>query len=230
MDFYQQLVSYTAGDREFLLSAPVIERCLRGDITRGLYLAFLTEAYHHVRHTVPLLMAVGSRLPERHAWLRDPVLHYLEEESGHDAWILNDIEHAGGDRLAAAASAPAVATEAMIAYAWDTVMRGNPAGFFGMVYVLEGTSVALALRAADSIQAALELPGRAFSYLRSHGELDREHVQDLADILGQFTEACDREAVIRCARGIFWLYGNVFRSLGAHQPAAGFIDNIRRLA
>ena len=99
MTFHEQLARETAADRAFLLSAPVIQRCLAGDVTRPLYVAFLTQAYHHVRHTVPLLMAVGSRLPDRHAWLRDAVLHYLEEETGHDEWILNDIERAGGGRL-----------------------------------------------------------------------------------------------------------------------------------
>jgi hypothetical protein len=174
-----------------------------------------------VRHTVPLLMAVGSRLPGRHAWLQHPVLQYLDEEKGHEQWILNDIENAGGDRVAAAASEPAVAAEAMVAYAYDTVMRGNPVGFFGMVHVLEGTSVALALRAADRIQSALCLPTSACTYLRSHGELDQEHVRDLAEILERLDEPQDRAAVIRCAKGIYWLYGNVFRGLDANarQPA-----------
>jgi pyrroloquinoline quinone (PQQ) biosynthesis protein C len=99
-------------------------------------------------------------------------------------------------------------------------MRRNPLGFFGMVHVLEGTSVALALNAADRIQQALGLPSRAFTYLRSHGELDKEHVNDLAAILARFTEADDREAVIRCARGIYWLYGQVFRGLDLEAGAA----------
>lgn len=218
MTFHEQLARVTAADREFLLGAPVIQRCLAGDVTRDQYIAFLTQAYHHVRHTVPLMMAVGARLPERHLWLQEAVLHYLDEEAGHDEWILNDIAHAGGDRAAAAASQPAVATEAMVAYAYDTVMRRNPVGFFGMVHVLEGTSVALALQAADHIQTALGLPARAFTYLRSHGELDKEHVHHLAGILERFTDPEDRDAVVRCARGIYWLYGQVFR--GIDQPAA----------
>jgi pyrroloquinoline quinone (PQQ) biosynthesis protein C len=213
MTFHEQLAQATAADRQFLLSAPVIQRALAGDVPRELYVAFLTQAYHHVRHTVPLLMAVGARVPDRHGWLRESVLHYLEEETGHEEWILNDIAQAGGDRAAAAASTPAIATEAMVAYAYDTVMRGNPLGFFGMVHVLEGTSVALALQAADRIQQSLGLPARAFTYLRSHGELDKEHVADLAGILGRFTDAGDREAVLRCARGIYWLYGHMFRGL-----------------
>jgi len=217
MTFHEQLARATAPDRDFLLAAPVIQRALAGDVTRELYIAFLTQAYHHVRHTVPLLMAVGSRLPERHAWLQESILHYLEEETGHDEWILNDIARAGGDRAAAAASEPSVATEAMVAYAYDTVMRRNPIGFFGMVHVLEGTSVALALNAADRIQASLGLPLNAFTYLRSHGELDKEHINDLGAILERLSDEEDRQAVIRCARGIYWLYGNVFRGL---EPAA----------
>lgn len=215
MKFHEQLARATAADRQYLLAAPVISRCLAGEVTHQLYVAFLTQAYHHVRHTVPLMMAVGARLPDRHRWLQEAVLHYLDEETGHDEWILNDIAHAGGDRAAAAASQPAIATEAMIAYAYDTVMRRNPLGFFGMVHVLEGTSVALALQAADRIQQALGLPAKAMTYLRSHGELDKEHVNHLADILERFDEPADREAVIRCARGIYWLYGQMFRGLDA---------------
>ncbi len=116
----------------------------------------------------------------------------------------------------------------MVAYAYDTVTRGNPVGFFGMVYVLEGTSVSLALRAADRIQASLGLPSRAFSYLRSHGELDQEHVHHLAEILGRLDDPSDRDAVIHCARGIFWLYGNVFR--GLDERAARPAQELRRSA
>lgn len=222
MSFIQELTLATAPDRERLLSAPVIRRALAGEFDRSTYLAFLTEAYHHVRHTVPLLMAVGSRLGPRHAWLQEPILHYLEEEAGHDEWILNDIAAAGGDPERARSAEPSLATAAMVAYAYDTVTRRNPVGFFGMVFVLEGTSVAVALAAADGIQSSLGLPSRAFTYLRSHGQLDREHVGDLAAILDRLDDPGDRADVLRCARGIYWLYGEMFRSLtppAAEQPA-----------
>jgi pyrroloquinoline quinone (PQQ) biosynthesis protein C len=101
----------------------------------------------------------------------------------------------------------------MVAYAYDVAMRRNPVGFFGMVHVLEGTSIALALQAAGNNQGALGLPDRAFSYLRSHGKLDLEHVEHLAGILERFTAREDQDAVTQCARAMYWLYGNVFRSL-----------------
>jgi pyrroloquinoline quinone (PQQ) biosynthesis protein C len=118
----------------------------------------------------------------------------------------------------------------MVAYAYDTVSRRNPVGFFGMVHVLEGTSVALALQAADRIQQTLGLPARAFTYLRSHGELDKEHVNHLAGILERLDDAEDREAVVRCARGIYWLYGHVFRGLDASAAALAPATRQRRTA
>lgn len=222
MSFYVALGHELADDRRFLLSAPVIGDALAGRITRDQYLAFLTQAWHHVRQTVPLLMAVGARLPDRHAGLRTDVRHYIEEEAGHDDWILADIAAAGGDPAAVQASAPAVATDAMVAYAFDTVMRRNPVGFFGMVYVLEGTSAAVALRAAGAIQSALDLPVSAFTYLRSHGILDQEHVLTLARILDGLDDPADVAAVRTCARTMYWLYGQVFRGLA---PATGPADN-----
>ena len=62
MSFYQQLQQATATERAHLLQAPIIAASLNGDITLAQYHAFLTQAFHHVRHTVPLLMAAGSRL------------------------------------------------------------------------------------------------------------------------------------------------------------------------
>jgi pyrroloquinoline quinone (PQQ) biosynthesis protein C len=215
---FDELTERTAPDRAQLQAIPVIAGALRGEVTRELYLDFLTQAYHHVRHTVPLLMGVGSRLPARHTWLQKQVVHYLEEELGHDEWILSDIAAAGGDALAVRDGAPSIETDAMIAYAYDTVMRRNPVAFFGMVYVLEGTSVALALNAADAIQRTLSLPNKAFTYLRSHGSLDQQHIGDLQSIVDRIDALTDLPAVVTCARAMFRLYGDVFRSLSSdHQ-------------
>lgn len=214
MPFYQQLLQHTEADRAGLLSAPIIGRALRGDITVADYAAFLGQAYHHVKHTVPLLMAVGGRLPERLEWLRAAVAEYIEEEIGHHEWVLNDIAACGFDREAARASRPLPATELMVAYAYDTVQRGNPVGFFGMVLVLEGTSIRLADQVADAVQRATSLPDNAFTYLRSHGALDQDHVRFYADLMDRLEQADDRAAVSHAAGMFYRLYGDIFRSLG----------------
>lgn len=219
MPFYEELTAATAADRAQLLAAPIIADCLQGRVTPESYLAFLGQAYHHVRHTTPLLMLLGGRLPERLGWLRKAVAEYIEEEIGHEEWILNDIVAAGGDAEAVRASRPELPAELMVAYAYDLVNRGNPAGFFGMVFVLEGTSVALALTAADRIQQALGLPNKAFSYLRSHGTLDQQHTQHLAALVNAMTPE-DQAEVLRCARIFFRLYSDIFRALPAYRENA----------
>ena len=221
MSFHATLLQDTAAARLQLLSTPIIQGALqRGEVSLPSYIAFLTEAYHHVKHTVPLLQATQAALPAHHAWLRAPLDEYIEEEAGHDEWILGDIAACGGDAQAVRHGRPSHATEVMVAYAYDTIARGNPLGFFGMVHVLEGTSVALAVRAADRIEQSLGLPRSAFTYLRSHGTLDLEHVEHLGGILARLTDPDDQAAVIQCARAMFHLYGNVFRGLDEHLPAS----------
>jgi acyl-CoA synthetase (AMP-forming)/AMP-acid ligase II/pyrroloquinoline quinone (PQQ) biosynthesis protein C len=213
MSFFGRLQHETAAGRMSLLGAPIIQGALRGEVSVPSYLAFLREAYHHVRHTVPLLEACRARLPERLAWMRPALDEYIEEESGHDEWILDDIAAAGGDADAVRSGAPGAATEIMVAYAYDTIARGNPLGFLGMVHVLEGTSVALALTAAERIQHGLGLPDAAFTYLRSHGTLDREHTAQFELLVNAIEDDSDRAAVVHAACLFYRLYGDVFRDL-----------------
>ena len=213
MLFFETLEQRTAVARSDLFAIPVIRDAMAGRVTRTQYVAFLTEAYHHVKHTVPLLMYCGSRLPESAMGLRDAIAHYIAEEIGHEEWILNDIAAAGADADAVRHGAPGIATELMIAYVYDTIARRNPIGFFGMVHVLEGTSIALATNAAQSMRAALALPPEAFTYLTSHGALDVQHVRFFTDLMNKLEDADDQAAVIHAAQVVYRLYGDVFRSL-----------------
>jgi heme oxygenase len=213
MSFYQHLQQVTAAERGALLSSPVIAAAMGGRVTRLHYLDFLARAFHHVRHTVPLLMACGARLPARQEWLRSEVAHYVDEEIGHHEWILNDIAAAGGDADAVRASQPDLDTDIMVGHAWDTVMRRNPVGMFGMVYVLEGTSVSLASQAADRLRSSLGLPIGAFTYLSSHGSLDVEHLGHFERLVDRFDDPADRDSVVASAKAFFHLYGNVLRGI-----------------
>lgn len=223
MVFYAELTTATKPHREELMRIPVIEDCLSGKVGLATYVAFLTEAYHHVKHTVPLLMACGARLPDRLGWLQQNIIEYIDEEQGHERWILNDISACGAEAAVAAEMCPSVATEVMVSYAYDTIARRNPIGFFGMVFVLEGTSVAIATRAADVIERELGLPRSAFSYLRSHGSVDQKHIGDYERIVNRLDDERDRLAVIRSAQIFFKLYGDIFRQL-PRAPAAASQD------
>jgi pyrroloquinoline quinone (PQQ) biosynthesis protein C len=163
------------------------------------------------------MMAAGSRLPQSKEWLRMALAEYVQEEIGHQEWILNDIAACGYDPEKARHSTPNRATEVMIAYAYHTIDRVNPVGFLGMVHVLEGTSISVADHAAGSIQESTGLPEPAFSYLTSHGALDIEHVKFFEGLMNKIEDDEDRQSIIHCARVFYPLYGDVFRSVEAQQ-------------
>lgn len=215
MNFFDQLQRETESERQQLLSLPVIQRGARGEITLEEYVGFLSQAYHHVKHTVPLMMACGSRLTDSQEWLRVALAEYIEEETGHQEWILNDIAACGADAEAVRHSQPNFSTELMVAYAYDTITRGNPLGFFGMVNVLEGTSIQLADMAAGAIQKSLGLPNIAFSYLTSHGALDVGHVEFFQGLMNKIENPQDQRAIVHSARAIYRLYANIFREVAA---------------
>jgi pyrroloquinoline quinone (PQQ) biosynthesis protein C len=213
MTFFEQLKRETEHERAVFLDIPFLKAGVAGQLDVPQYLAFLGQAYHHVRHTTPLLMACGARLPERANWLRRAVAEYIEEEIGHEEWILNDITAAGGDAEGARRSTPAFATDLMVAYAYDLIHRVNPMGFFGMVFVLEGTSTALATRAAEQLEKNLGLPQNAFSYLLSHGSLDIQHMRFFEGLMNRLEREQDKRVVIAGAKAFYRLYGDIFRAL-----------------
>lgn len=213
MTFFAELQTATQQERETLLSIPFIQAGAKGDLSLQSYIAFLTQAYHHVKHTTPLLMACGARLPASKEWLRNAVAEYIEDELGHQEWILNDIKACGGDAGKVRHERPGMAAELMVAYAYDTIQRGNPIAFFGMVQVLEGTSIQMATQAADALCEKLALPKEAFSYLHSHGALDIKHVSYFESLMNRVEDAQNKEEIIHCAKVMYKLYGDVFRSL-----------------
>jgi len=211
--FFTEIEETAVVLRRQLESTAVIERCLRGEVELQSYIAFLTEAYHHVKHTVPLLMACGARLPERLEWLRESIVKYIEEEIGHQEWILNDLQALGVDKESIRHGKPSIPTELMVSYAYDQVMRSNPVGLFGMVYTLEKTSSTIATFAAEQIASSLSLPQEAMSYMISHGSLDVEHMQDFEQIMNRLNGETDKVAVLNTLPVFYHLYTNIFRSL-----------------
>ena len=219
MTFFERLENTTARERAELAESAIVVDALAGNVTHAQYIEFLSRAFHHVKHTPSLLMACGARLADDREWLRAEVAEYAQEEIGHHEWILNDIAAAGGDAEAVRTSAPELNTELLVAYAYDTIMRRNPVGLFGMVYVLEGTSIRLATEVAQAVQNALHLPSNAFSYLMSHGALDIEHMGHFERLMNRLDREDDRAAVEHCAKVCFRLYTNVLTGIESKEAA-----------
>jgi pyrroloquinoline quinone (PQQ) biosynthesis protein C len=220
MSFFNRLVAETAQGQALLAATPQIQDGLAGRISRETYVAYLTEAYHHVKHTVPLMRAAQARLDDRHARFKAALDDYIAEETGHEAWILMDIRHSGGDPEAVRHGVPRPATQAMVDYVYDYIARRNPMGFFVMVLVLEGTSTQLATRGAGAVAESLGLGPECFTYLTSHGALDLEHLVFFQRLMDEVDDPVDQAAILEVAQAVFGLFAAVFESIPHVREAA----------
>jgi pyrroloquinoline quinone (PQQ) biosynthesis protein C len=210
--FYDRLMRETERERNGFISIPLIGAALRSGASRELYLDFLTQAYHHVKHTFPLLAFAAARTTDEA--YQEALVEYMEEERGHEKWILNDIEAMGGDEDAVREGKPGIACQVMVGYTYYAIEWVSPYAMLGSVHVLEGMSTLLADQAADAIQRSLAYRGKdGFSYLRSHGALDIEHVAFFKKLVNGITDTSIQQIVIEASKVFYRLYGNMYHEL-----------------
>jgi pyrroloquinoline quinone (PQQ) biosynthesis protein C len=216
MSFYDELQTATASERNGFLSIPLIQNAVCNGASRELYIDFLTQAYHHVKHTYPLL-ALASVHTRDEAY-QDALVEYMKEERGHEKWILDDIRAMGGDAEAVRTGKPGQACQIMVGYTYYAIEWISPYAMLGSVHVLEGMSTQLADSAADAIQSSLSFPGKeGFTYLRSHGALDIEHVAFFKGLVNAIPQEA-HEVTVETSKIIYRLYGDIFRELALRHP------------
>jgi len=221
MTFFQRLIDETNTERKDFQSINLIQHTIQQGVTKELYGAYLEQAYHHVRFTVPLLELARDSCGKNDEAFFNALNEYVEEESGHDEWILEDIKALGSDSEAVRRGQGGFACRVMIAYAHYAIEHINPYALLGMVHVLEGMSVELADKAAGSIATSFgDNPPNAFSYLTSHGALDIEHVQFFEDLVNGIQNQEIENIIIGAAKDFYVLFGNMFRELGDKLPKA----------
>lgn len=214
MPFFERLLAETKSAREDFVSIAVIRRALGQGVPRAMYLAFLEQAYHHVKYTCPLLAAALARSGPSDRRYMTALLEYIEEERGHEEWILKDIDALGGDAEAVRNGEPALPCRLMVAYAYYAIDHVSPYALLGMVHVLEGMSAALATAAASTLKNSLGLAGdEGLSYLSSHGSLDQEHVAFFRDLVDGIGDEAAQKAIIDAANIVYRLYGDIFREI-----------------
>lgn len=210
---FERLYEETAEAREGFLAIPLVRQAAAAGGSRELYLAFLTEAYHHVKHTFPLLsLAAAHTSDERY---QTALAIYMNEEKGHDKWILEDIRAMGGDADAVARGKGGIPCQVMVGYAYYCIEWISPYALLGMVHVLEGLSVMLAHTVAGAVQKSLAAQEAAgFSYLQTHGSLDVEHTALFRKLVDTLEDRETQDIVIGAARVMYRLYGAIFEDLG----------------
>jgi pyrroloquinoline quinone (PQQ) biosynthesis protein C len=222
MSAFQRLVSETASARREFVELPLIQHVLANGAPKDLYLDFLGEAYHHVKHTAPLMALAVARCGTEDRRYQCALFDYIAEERGHDEWILEDIEALGGDAAAVRRSTPRFPCKVMVGHAYYLVDRISPYGLLGMIHVLEGMAVALATKAVQAMSRTVATSGGAgFKYLTTHSDLDVGHTK----LFERLIDDIDRSQLpiaIEATQDFYVLYGNIFRDLDdrRRRPAA----------
>jgi len=184
-----------------------------GNLTKALYISLLTQWYHILKHTLPIILATQSRLTEETEWLTDVIGEFTEQMVSNEELILNDIAVCGGDIEQVRHSRAHMTTELMVSYAYDTVNRINPLGILGMHHVLEGAVLSLAHRSADNIGNTSLVPKDALTYLYTHGSLLQDNADVFIGVMNRIDRSEDRNQIIRSAQIFYKLYADIFLSL-----------------
>jgi len=213
MSPFQELVQRTAPSRQSFIELPLIRDVLQNGASQALYLEFLGQAYHHVKNTAPLLALAAAHCRSEDTLYQTALFEYIEEEHGHELWILEDIHALGGDTDEVRRSSPRFPCKVMVGHAYYLIEHVSPYGLLGMIHVLEGMAVALASKVVTAIRGSLSSAGEAgFKYLTTHSDLDIHHAEFFENLVNQIDQR-HLPLVIETARDFYRLYGDIFRDL-----------------
>jgi pyrroloquinoline quinone (PQQ) biosynthesis protein C len=195
--FFADLVVRTDEARRAFETHPVVLDAVANGLPIERYRKLLLELYHVVWHFNPVCAAAASRIPDAERQIRYFLYQHMQEESGHEEWVRNDLEAVGVGPAATEAHEPSPFTHALVGYNYWAADRRNPCSALGMLYTLEVIASVYGGPFAAAIKESLLLEGeRGVSFINSHAELDMEHMADLRKILNTLDSASGQAAVV----------------------------------
>lgn len=214
--FFITLIEMTDAARRGLEEIPKMHTMIHQGLTLSEYKAFLHDLYHIVWHFCPIMAAAAARCDDRYREVRYELYERIEEEKGHETWVLEDIEAVGGDVAGAKVLPPSAPVQAMIAFNYHGAERVHPCSVLGMLYMLEVVSSVYAGRVSDSIAHAIgrDVEAGGFKFLSSHATMDVEHLAKLNILIKKVDQLDAQESVINSTRVNFYQFGLMFREGG----------------
>lgn len=216
MSFFITLIETTDASRRDLEAQPKIHSMIHHGLELAEYRAFLHDLYHIVWHFCPIMAAAASRCDDRFREVRYELYERIEEEKGHEQWVLDDILAMGGDADTARSQPPSAPIQAMIAFNYWGAERQHACSVLGMLYTLEVISSVYGGRVADSIARAngREVEAGGFQFLSSHASMDQDHMAKLNLLVRKITDPDAQAAVVNSTRVNFFQFGQEFGSAG----------------
>ncbi|MBX3605013.1 MAG: iron-containing redox enzyme family protein [Piscinibacter sp.] len=198
--FFADLVVRTDEARRAFETHPVVLDAVAKGMSLQRYRTLLLELYHVVWHFNPVSAAAASRLADSHKQVRYFLYEHMQEESGHEEWVRNDLEAVGVQRSDTEAHDASPFTRALVGYNYWAAERSHPCSVLGMLYTLEVIASVYGGPFAAAIKESLLLEGeRGVSFINSHATMDAQHMADLRKILNTLQDEPAREAVVESA-------------------------------
>ena len=216
MSFFITLVEMTDASRRDLELIPKVHSMMNHGLTLAEYRGFLHDLYHIVWHFCPVMSAAAARCDDRFRDVRYDLYERIEEEKGHDSWVLEDIEALGGDVRAVRETPPSPPAQAMIAFNYYASDRVHPCSVLGMLYMLEVVSSVYGGRVSDSIARALgrNVENGGFKFLSSHATMDLDHMAKLNRLVKTIDDAGAQNAIVNATPVNLHQFGQLFREGG----------------
>jgi pyrroloquinoline quinone (PQQ) biosynthesis protein C len=217
-NFFADLVSRTDEARREFETHPVVLDAVAQGMTVERYRALLLELYHVVWHFNPVCAAAASRMGSPGNEALQPVRHFLyehmHEETGHETWVLNDLEAIGVMPSDARAHAPSIHTLGLNGYNYWAADRRHSASALGMLYALEVVASVYGGPFADAIRESLLLDGeRGVSFIASHATMDAQHMAELRKVLNHVKDEAAQAAIVESVRVNFHHFTRIVESV-----------------
>lgn len=210
MSFFIRLIEATDQQRRQLELVPKLDRMIHKGLPKQEYISFLRDLYFIVWHFCPIMAAAAARCDDSYRQVRFYLYKNIEEEMGHDQWVLDDLRFLGVDPGDIKIQEPCAAVQAFIGYNYYNAEHVNPVGVIGMLYALEVISSVYGGRVANSIARNLSIqPGEGFTFLQSHSSMDLDHLANLNQLIKTIEADEAQEAVINSTNVNFYLLRQV---------------------
>jgi hypothetical protein len=168
--------------------------------TAELWPRYLASMHTVIRTTTLLMETAVDRA--RQLENADPVAagaaeyfeRHIEEERGHDEWVLADLELMGFDRQDVLRRVPSPTAARLVGAQYYWILHYHPVALFGYFAVMEGFPPQPEL--IDELVERTGYPRKAFHSFAAHGELDPQHREELADSLDSLPLTLEHETVV----------------------------------
>ncbi len=214
LPFFIDLVARTDEARRTFETNSKVMAIVANGLPVARYRTLMLELYHLVWHFNPVCAAAASRIDDRHKHVRYFLYDHMQEEKGHEEWVLNDLAVVGVDMEHARRYKASTNMLALNGYNYWVADRLNPVAVLGMLYALEVVASVYGGPMTAAIQESLLLEGdRGISFISSHAELDAQHMADLRVILNAVEDDATKHVIIESVCFNFEQFGKVLEAV-----------------